>query len=895
MLPTGVLTLVFTDVEGSTRLLRELGPRYGALLAAHNEIVRGELEAAGGTVVRSEGDSFFCAFTDPDGALRACLNVQLRLASHGWPDGAEFKVRIGLHTGTVQAGGEDYVGLAVHQAARVSDAAHGGQTLLSQATRRLLGEELPAQVSLERLGAYRLKDFREPTELFQVCHPELERSFPTLRALPAAAHNLPEPATLFIGRRTSLRELSELVALHRLVTVLGAGGVGKTRLATEVAPLVVSQFPDGVWMIELANLRSGQDIAGEILAALGVRPETGLPIERMLAAALEGKHLLLLLDNCEHLLDELAPIVDFLIGACGGLHVLATSREPMALPSERRYPLAPLSLPEAVDGGEAAGSEAVELFVDRARIVAPGFDLARERAAVIEICRRLDGLPLAIELAAARAAAIPPARMAERLDRRFSVLRHGYRGRLAHHETLRASIEWSHELLEPEERTLFARLSAFAGEFDLSAAECVCCQEPLAEADVLDLLARLIEKSLLQPAGERYVMLESIREFAREQLMVTGETDELVEAHIDYYADLVEEAAAQASGPQQREAYDRIEAELPNIRLAVAHALGRSDPSALRLSAALGQYGFVRNRLLEVAHWCVDAAAIPDAPPGMRAQALQQAGFALVVSGSPSAGHALLDDALELGRQAGDRRVLAEALLMAADLRLEAGWAAEARPLAAEALAVSEAIGDRGLIGRALVFSARCDQGRLAPAEIAGRLGEALAIFEEAGDRRQCGRVLMTRAFVWLEAGDLEATEADAARCAALGEELRHPIGLAVAWTIQAIVAVDRDQLERARELLDAALITARDCGYQALLAYCVAVEAMLAAAHGDDRRAARLVGALDAADGVLGGERAIRLRVEALRGRLGGRLGTELAELLAEGERLRLEDLAAL
>src|SRR5579859_4442817 len=602
-LPRGVVTLVFTDVEGSTRLLRLLGPGYGEYLDAHNDIIRSRFAAHGGTIVRSEGDSFFCAFIDPVAAVAACLDAQLALLAFTWPAEAGFKVRMGAHTGPVETGGEDYIGLAVHQAARVSDAAHGGQVLISEATRQLVGDTLPPGAALTRLGRYRLKDFRDPTLLFQLRHPDLPDTFPALRALPAAAHNIPEQATVFVGRRTALTELGELVAGHRLVTVLGAGGVGKTRLAAEVVPLVVGDFPDGVWMVELAKLRDGQAVGEEISATLSVRAEGDTRIERVLVDALQGKTLLLLLDNCEHVLDELAPLVHTLVSECPGVRILATSREPLALPSEFRYPLAPLTLPDSAGGVDVEGSEAVALFVDRARVVAPGFDLSRERAAVVEICRRLDGLPLAIELAAARSAAISPSRMAARLDRRFSVLRRSYRGRLPHHETLRASIEWSYELLEPDERRLLARVAVFAGEFELEAAEEICGTDPLAPDDVLELLARLSEKSLLQVAGERYLMLESIRAFAREQAEALGEEEQLVAAHLDYYAQVVEQAARQADGPWQREAYERLDADLANIRAAVERALERADAAAPRLSAALCQYGFMRNRLREVAQW----------------------------------------------------------------------------------------------------------------------------------------------------------------------------------------------------------------------------------------------------------------------------------------------------
>ncbi len=894
-LPSGVVTLVFTDVEGSTRLLRSLGPRFGELLATHNEIIRASVGRHGGTVIRSEGDAFFCAFSDPCAAACACLEAQLELARFAWPPGAEFRVRMGLHTGPVELGGDDYIGLAVHQAARVGAAAHGGQVVLSEGTRRLLEDRAPEGARFTRLGTYRLKDFSEPIVIHQLTHDELPATFPALRAAPAAAHNLPEQATLFVGRQTALAELAELVGGTRLVTVLGAGGVGKTRLAAEVVPLVVSRFDQGVWMVELAKLRNGQAVADEVAATLGVRPEAEREIGRTLCEALETRRLLLLLDNCEHVLDDLAPLVGRLIAACPGLHVLATSREPLALPGERRYPLAPLSLPASV--GESEGSEAVALFVDRASVVAPSFDLERERAAVIEICRRLDGLPLAIELAAARAAAIPPGRMAERLDRRFSVLRRSYRGQLPHHETLRASIAWSYELLADAERVLLERLSVFMGEFELEAAEEVCAGGPIDPDDVLDLLARLIEKSLLQPADGRYLMLESIRAFAREQLEGSGEAETLIHEHLDYYTQVVETAAAAGRGPGQRAAFDRLDADLPNIRAAFGRALERSDQHALRITAAVGQFAFVRNRLREVSQWCIDAAALTDAPPGLRARAFNQAAFAVVLLGSPDGGEALVDDGLVLARSAGDDQLLAETLLMAADLRLESGRDEAARPLAAEAVDVAERLANDGLLGRALLMAARAEHEIVGPAATATRLSEAMTVFERTGDLRQIGRVLLTRAFLRLESGDHAGADLDAIRCVEICLGLDHTVGCAMGRAVLMWTAIDRGERENALTLLAECAAAGREAGYRVLVAYCLAADAALSARDGDGDTAARILGALDAATGAVGAEggHAIALRLEQLRGELREALGPAALEArLAEGARVQLEDLAA-
>ena len=469
-LPAGLITFLFTDVEGSTRLNRTLG--YGAyeeLLAAHHAIIRAAVGGQGGVEVRTEGDGFFCVFADASAALAACLAAQLAVRAHPWPAAAEVRVRMGVHTGEAEPGGDDYIALAVNQAARVVAAAHGGQVLVSDATRLLVGERLPAEASLQPLGRYRLKDFSEPVLLHQLLHRGLPSDFPALRTLPAAAHNVPAQATLFVGRQTALAELAKLVTSRRLVSVLGAGGVGKTRLATELVPMVVSSFADGVWLIELARLGRGDDVASEVAATLGVRAEAERDAVDTVADALADKRLLLILDNCEHVLDSTSRLVERMIARCPEVSVLTTTREPLGVRGEQRFPLAPLTVPAGVNADPEA-SEAVALFVDRARAVLPAFDLTQDRDAVVEICGRLDGLPLAIELAAARAAAIPLVHIAARLDHRFTVLKQSYRGALPHHETLRGSIAWSHDLLDPEEQALVRRLAVFTGEFDLEAA-----------------------------------------------------------------------------------------------------------------------------------------------------------------------------------------------------------------------------------------------------------------------------------------------------------------------------------------------------------------------------------------------------------------------------------------
>jgi predicted ATPase/class 3 adenylate cyclase len=894
-LPSGTVAFMFTDIEGSTRMFRALGNDYGAVLGAHNEIIGAAVAGRGGVVVRNQGDGFFCAFAHPPAAIAAALEVQLALAAHDWPEGGEPRVRIGVHTGDADAPNGEYVSLAVHQAARVGDAGHGGQVIVSEATLAEAGTELPDGASLEPLGSYRLKDFPDPEPLYELRHPDLRSGFPALRALPATAHNVPEQVTLFVGRQTALEELARLVRNRRLVTVLGPGGVGKTRLAIELVPAVAGEFPHGVWLIELAHLSRGATVAPEVAGELGVRPDAERGWVGSIVDALRAKRLLLLLDNCEHVIDDAAALAEQLIAHCPQVAVLATSREPLGLAGEQRFPLAPLSVPDESIELTMSGSDAVALFVDRARAVAATVELPRDLGSVAEICRRLDGLPLAIELAAARVAAIPVSMMAARLDRRFALLTRGHRGALTHHETLRGSIGWSYDLLERDEQLLLARLGTFTGGFDLDAIEAVCAAAPLAPGDVLDLTVRLVEKSLVQHAGDRYELLDSIREFAREQLDAAGEVAALRNAHLGYYTELVEASAQVADGPQQRAVYDRLDADFGNIRAAVEFALERSDPAALKLGAALGQWGFVRNRLGEVARWCIDAAAAaPGAPAATRAAALAQAGFAFVVLGSPARGHALLDEGLELAHSVDDPRLLVDTLLMAADLRLEAGMPIEARALATEALAVAERIDDPWTLGRATAIEARAYQDELGYEETYRRLARAGEYFERAADRRQVGRVALTMAFLSLEHQALDAAAVEARRCLAICEEIGHTIGQAVARVPEIWVAIERGEPTAARELLTRAIVIARASGYVALIGYCVAAGAALRFDTGDLEGAARMLGALEANGDALGGEggAAISVRVQRLRARLGEAIGDDrLAELIAEGSHVALAE----
>jgi predicted ATPase len=559
-LPSGTVTFLFTDVEGSTRLLHELGDEgYAEALAAHRRVLREALEHHAGVEVDTQGDAFFVAFPTAPGALEAARQAQNEL---------DLPVRMGIHTGTPLLTGEGYVGLDVHRAARIATAGHGGQVLVSQSTADL------ATVEVRDLGLHRLKDLGAPERLFQLG----TRAFPPLKTLHAT--NLPVPATPFLGRELELDEIAGLLgrADVRLVTLTGPGGSGKTRLALQAAGAAADDYPHGVWWAPLASLDDHALVEAVAAQALGAKES--------LPTAIGDKRLLLLLDNFEHLLDAASVVADA-IGSCPRLTVLVTSREPLHLDGEWEVAVDPLQ-----------EREAVELFVQRAAAthskVAPGGEVA-------EICRRLDCLPLAVELAAARAKALALPALLARLEQRLPLLAGGSRSAPERQRTLRATISWSHDLLTTDEQTLFARLAVFAGGCSLEAAEEICA------ADV-DAIASLVDKSLLRRTGERYWMLETIREFAAEQLEELADAGTVRDAHAAWYVALGERALPELHTPMARAWLDRLAAEHANLRASFEHLVSEGDgDAALRLVGSIWQYWATRGHWTEARQLLAEA------------------------------------------------------------------------------------------------------------------------------------------------------------------------------------------------------------------------------------------------------------------------------------------------
>lgn len=567
----------------------------------------------GGYVFKTVGDAFCAAFERPAQAVSAAVDIQLALAAEPWEPEMRICVRMGLHSGVCHERDGDYFGPTVNRAARLESTAHGGQVVISGVTADLIASDiasdLPAEISLQDLGEHRLKDLGQPLRVYQVCGAGLPCDFPPLRSLNSAelAHNLPSQVSTFVGRERVLDDIRELLEQSRVLTLTGAGGVGKTRLALQLAADLLDGSADGVWFVDLAPLSDPRLVAANTAAVLGVREEPGRPVQESLVAALRSRKMLVVLDNCEHVIGEAATLVETLAAGCPEVAILATSREPLRVPGEHVYRVPSLSTPTADgDVDTLLGSEAVRLFLERSAEQRSGFALDAENAAVVgELCRRLDGIPLAIELAAARLRSMSLEDLHRRLDRRLRVLTSGSRTALPRQQTLEALIDWSYDLLNPPEQDLLARLSVFAGAFDLDAAEAVAAWGRGASIDVLDGLTALVDKSLVETdcsTAFRYRLLESVRQYGAAKLSERGE--DIVRAgrlaHRDHYLDSAENAAPHLVQHGQVEWLDRVELELDNLRAALAYCLEDPDPvPGLRLCTAMCEFWLLRRSTAE--------------------------------------------------------------------------------------------------------------------------------------------------------------------------------------------------------------------------------------------------------------------------------------------------------
>jgi predicted ATPase/class 3 adenylate cyclase len=850
----GTTTILFTDIEGSTRLWESEPERMSQALARHDAIARAAVEDNRGIVVKTTGDGMYAAFADPADGLNASLTLQRSLRDPAVTSGIPLLVRCGLHLGTVERRDNDFFGPPVNRTARIMGAAHGGQILLSQAVVDRLGSRLPAEVTLRDLGGIRLKDLTAPEHVYQIVHPQLRQEFPALRSLETIPNNLPQQLTSFVGREREIAEAEGLLKSTRLLTLLGMGGLGKTRLSLQVAADALDDCPDGAWFVDLAPIRDPSLVQGELARTLGVQEEAGRSLMQTLCAHVRQRKLLIIFDNCEHLVSVCAELANALLRAGPEVRIIATSREALRVPGEQTYPVMPLAVPDREAGLEAlAKSDAVQLFVDRARLHKPSFSLTeREAPAVAELCARLEGIPLALELAAARIRTLTVADINIRLRDRFKLLTGGGRVLLERQQTLRALVDWSYDLLDPHERLLFDRLSVFAGGFELPASEAVCGSEPLTPEDVLDLLSSLVDKSLVmaEESGDssRYRTLETIRDYAREKLVERGELLPTATRHCDHFLTMAKAANREIRGPHQAEWTQRVEAEHDNLRAAIALSLeGHVDPVlSVKFEVGLMIFWMLRGYSTEGRKYVRASLALPAvlASDVAHAHALY-VGAALANSQSDHAEAArMLEKCLVLRRGIGNPVDIAATLSTLSLVRLQAGDATSAREGEEEALGIFRELGDRvgeaiGLLHLGQIGVHVADDARARE-----QFEQCLVIAHDLKHyelESECERMLGEIA---LEAGDIPGARARFARslevCQGAGD--KRDAATSLWWTGKADVAAG--DFDSAHTRLDAALRALQAFEMNAEVLGCLEDHAFLARARGRADDATRLYAA---------------------------------------------------
>jgi predicted ATPase/class 3 adenylate cyclase len=804
-LPTGTVTFLFTDIEGSTQLLQRLGEQYDTVLTAHHAILRESFSAQGGREVGTEGDSFFVVFTGARAGLDAAVAAQRTLAAHDFSGGVRVRVRMGIHTGEGRLVEGNYRGIDVHRAARIAAAGHGGQILVSETTRALVEGSPGEDLGFTDLGEHRLKDLEHPDRLFQVTGPGLMSSFPPPRSIDFRPNNLTAPASSFVGRERELRDIRKQLRENRLVTLTGPGGTGKSRLAIQVAYELLPDFQDGVFLVPLATVADPSLLAPAIAQVLGLRQQGTASVEATVAQHLSGRSLLLILDNFEHLLPA-AFFVSALLGETSRLSILVTSRAPLRIVAEQEYPVPPMSLPAAdrlSDLTALQTAEAVKLFLLRARAVRPDFDLTAQNARdIVEICRRLDGLPLALELAAARVRTLEPHEVVRRLNRSLSFLTGGPRDLPARQQTLRNAIAWSYDLLDDRMRDLFARTGVFAGGFSLEAVEAVCCDDAL---DLLELLAeQSLVKATLDEFGARYLMLGPVREYALERLEESGAAAETHEKHARYFYGLARNAAAHLQGPSQVEWLGRLEVEHDNLRSAMAWALEEGhDEVAAGLGWSLWMFWWLHGHQQE-GRRSMETLLEHNPADSHRTPALAIAGSTALVQGDHAAADRWFREAIELARAIGDTERLSFSLQSLGLSSLNLSDWDTAVACFEEALELFGEQGNQMMVSGAWsnLGTAAYMQGDLKTAE--QRANRGLEVARRIGDPVSTYFALYTLSQVALARNDPAAATPYLREGLAVVGEVRNPTRLTYFLETYALVLAGGGDLERAARVLGA-------------------------------------------------------------------------------------------
>jgi predicted ATPase/class 3 adenylate cyclase len=857
----GLVTFLFTDIEGSSRLWESDPERMRPALARHDALVRGAVARHHGTVVKMLGDGVHAAFEDPLDAIGAILELQLAMAATPSDGGLALKIRSGLNCGAVERRDDDYFGSAVNRAARIMSVAHGGQILMSQSVVALMQDRAPPDVSFRDLGLVRLRDLTSPEHVYQVVHPRLRHDFPALRSLEATPNNLPQQVTSFIGRDRELAEVKRLFATTRLLTLLGAGGIGKTRVALHAAAEVLDDHPDGVWFVDLAPQSDPSLVPQLVASVLGVKEDPGRTVTEALVGYVKDKRILLVLDNCEHLILACAELATALLRAGARLKILAASREPLRIAGESTFPIPALAVPDArtkLAPETLQHYEATRLFIERATAANASFEATASNApAIVDICRRLDGIPLAIELAAARVRALPVETIDARLSDRFRLLAGGDQTARPRQQTLRALIDWSYDLLTEPEKVLLRRLSVFAGGWTLEAAEAIGGDDTLPMADVLDVLTNLVEKSLVatDAGGTRYRLLETVREYAQGKLAGSGELAAIRSRHLAYFARYAEALRSSMRGGDPRGYLDRMDAERENLLAAHAWASSDADGGALGLGLAygIGRYLLERGQADLGRRLTAEALDRPGAKTmtRMRALALFEGGWQACSMGRYDVASAWLEEGLGIARELEDRKLIGMLLQPLGVASSGRGACDAARAYAEESVELARGFGDSRELAAAMTNLAQIHRitGKLDLAE--PLYASAVDLVRSIGDREGVAICLLNLAMVSIGRGAGGPVRDMLIEVVDIVVEIdSRPLGLN-ALDVSAGYGASRREWERAARLYGIAQAQADETGLQrdptdeAFLAPLIeaARRALVSAAYDAAERAGRALG----------------------------------------------------
>ena len=903
-LPSGTVTFLFTDIEGSTKLWEQHQEMMRATLARHDALLREAIEGNNGHVFKTVGDAFCAAFPTASYALASALSAQQALVAEPWPQATPLRVRMALHTGSAEERDNDYFGSPVNRVARLLSTGHGGQVLLSLPAQALVKESLPDGCRLLDMGSHRLKDLQKPEHVFQLLAPGLRADFPPLRSLDTLLTNLPIQLTSFIGRDKEVEAVKSLLAKTRILTLTGSGGAGKTRLALQVAAELVEEYTDGVWLVELAALSDPALVPQQVATALGLREEPGRTLIQTVTDYLLSRSVLLVLDNCEHLLPACTDLTETLLRSCPHVRILTTSREALRLTGEQVYrvpslpapDLASLPTEETERAVLVSEYDAVRLFVERARLQRPEFVLTGHNAeAVASVCSRLEGIPLAIEFAAARVRLLSVAEIDAGLEDRFELLTGGSRTALPRQQTLRAAMDWSYDLLTGQERLLLSRLSVFAGGWTLEAARKVCGDRSLPVGMVLDVLSGLVDKSLVvaetQGGSSRYRLLETVRQYGRERLTQSEEDREIWKRHLDFFLGLAEEAEPQLTGSEQEVWLARLEAEHDNLRAALSWCQTEEAgaEAGLRLAGALWRFWMVRGYLGMGRAYLGEALAREGAAgrTALRAKALNGAGNLAFNQGDYETARLLYEESLSIRRELGDKQGIAlslnglgivaylqgdysssralyeESLSIRRELKDTWGIAASlhnlgnvaylqgdyeaAKALYEESLSLHRELEDRRGIADSLnnLGNVVCDQCDYSEARALQE--ESLSIRRGLGDKRGIAVSLGNLGNVASLQGDYEAARVLHGESLAIHRELGDKQGIAYSLNNLGNAACYQGNYGETRILFEESLSIFREMGDKRGIAYSLEAFATLAGAEGRPERAARFLATAEA------------------------------------------------